>query len=76
MGNPTRWMFLGCFLALAAIWCLIAGSGNLLFGALGFYILPILAVIAFGVGFTGGDNTESTKNTDVPRDTENKESSL
>ena len=76
MGNRIRWMLLGIFLGVAAVWCLTAGSGNLLFGVLGFYVLPVLAVIAFGVGFTGGDHAESTKNTDVPRDTENKESSL
>lgn len=52
MKKAVRWMFLGCFLALAAIWCLVLGSiGSLVFLVLGFYILPFLALASFGVGF-------------------------
>ena len=70
--NPSvRWMLLGIFLAAAAVWCLLAGSGgSTLLAALGFYILPILALVCFLTGFWGpGDDPE---NSDVPQDTEDK----
>lgn len=53
MKKAVRWMFLGCFLALAAIWCLVfafIGDSNAIF-LFGWMILPILAIISFVVGF-------------------------
>lgn len=62
MKKAVRWMFLGCFLALAAIWCF----GFAIFGAAagaeggtfilamyvaGTILLPFLALASFGVGF-------------------------
>ena len=59
MKKAVRWMLLGIFLAVAAIWCIVfvismEGSGGGLVHALiwiGTLVLPILSVICFGVGF-------------------------
>lgn len=78
MKHNTRWMLLGIFLGVAAVWCLLAGSGgSTVLAALGFYLLPIMALVCFLTGFSGqgepqADETHS-ENPDVPRDTENKE---
>lgn len=55
MNRDLKWMLLGIFLGVAAVWCLVFGSADrstvLLF--LGVYVLPLVAVICFGTGFTG-----------------------
>ena len=75
MKRDVKWMLLGIFLAVASCWCLTAGAGNTFFGVLGFYVLPLVAIITFATGFTGVDDPKSNdpENTDVPKDTENKE---
>lgn len=71
MQKGLKWMLLGIFLALASIWCLLAGTGSVLLLAVGFYILPLLAVISFATGFTC--DRDPTQNTSVPQDEEDKE---
>ena len=59
MNKAIRWMFLGCFLALVAIWCIVfgislEGTGGRFVTALfmlAILVLPILSVICFAVGF-------------------------
>ena len=62
MKKSVRWMFLGCFLALAAIWCFgfsifaaaaraEGGTFGLVTYVIGTIVLPILAVLSFAVGF-------------------------
>ncbi|MGO5114026.1 hypothetical protein ACTQ33_03195 [Candidatus Avoscillospira sp. LCP25S3_F1] len=53
MKRDLKWMLLGIFLGVSAIWCLLFGRGSVLFGILGGYALPIVAVICFGTGFSG-----------------------
>ena len=78
MKYSVRWMLLGIFLGVAAVWCLLAGSGgSTVLAALGFYLLPIMALVCFLTGFCGqgeprADESHS-ENPDVPRDTEDKE---
>ena len=63
-----KWMLSGIFLAIASVWCLIAGSGNTVFAVLGFYILPLVALACFI-----GALCEPTENPSVPTDEEDKE---
>ena len=53
MSRDLKWMLLGIFLGVAAIWCLMLGQGNAPFAIVGGYILPLVAVICFGAGFSG-----------------------
>ena len=75
MKRDIKWMLLGIFLGVAAVWCMAVAiaDNSTLHAVLGYYILPVVAVIVFATGFTGVDNSPSSKNTDVPQDTENKE---
>ena len=76
MKRDVKWMLLGIFLAVAAVWCLVLAGGSIVYIVMGYYVLPILAVITFFIGFGGAGNppTSSQKeNTTVPSDSENKE---
>lgn len=76
MKRDVKWMLLGIFLAVASCWCLLFAVGSSdAFWTFLCYALPIAAVITFATGFTGVDESKSheTENTDVPKDTENKE---
>ena len=53
MNRDLKWMLLGIFLGVAAVWCLMLGQGNAPFAIVGGYILPLVAVICFGTGFSG-----------------------
>lgn len=56
MNRDLKWMLLGIFLGVAAIWCLMLGQGSTPYAILGGYVLPIAAVICFGTGFSGVDD--------------------
>ena len=51
MKRDIKWMLLGIFLAVASCWCMVIASLSVVFVALGYYVLPLLALISFGVGF-------------------------
>lgn len=51
MNRDLKWMLMGIFLGVAAIWGLLIG-----FSILGGLVLPIAAVICFGTGFSGVDD--------------------
>lgn len=78
MKRDIKWMLLGIFLGVAACWCLTVGAGSVFFLVLGFYVLPVVAVIVFATGFTGVDGPkfrESNEYPGDPEDTEPKEKS-
>lgn len=58
MNRDLKWMLLGIFLGVAAVWCLVFGStdSSLVLLILGVYVLPLVAVICFGTGFSGVDD--------------------
>lgn len=73
MHHSIKMMLLGIFLAAASCWFLIVGSGNTVFLAIGFYILPLAAILCFIAGFTADRPKESNEYPDVPQDEEDKE---
>lgn len=73
MNRDLKWMLLGIFLGVAAIWCLMLGQGNMPFAILGGYMLPIVAVICFGTGFTGVDDKPPPAESS-PKNPQNEES--
>lgn len=73
MNRSLKMMLTGIFLAVASVWCLIAGSGNTVFSVIGFYVLPLCAFLCFVTGFTADSPQEPKEKPSVPTDEENKE---
>lgn len=73
MNHNLKWMLLGIFLGVAAIWCLVYGQGEILTSILGVYVLPIVAVICFGTGFSGHAGEDAQPPSDDSSHTEHHE---
>ena len=63
MQKNVRWMSLGCFLALMAIWCMTVafGAGRDDIFAVGYLVLPLPSILCFAAGFFNREQQASVR---------------